>query len=252
MLSKRIIPCLDVLRGKVVKGIHFQHLRLAGDPPALAKVYDKDGADEIVFLDIGASPEGRKIMLDVVRRTADQVYIPLTVGGGLRSIKDIQEVLRAGADKVSINTAAVQNPKIIEEGVKKFGSQCIVIAIDAKMVKPGKWEVYTFGGRQPTSADAVEWAKKVEKLGAGEILLTSMDKDGTQEGYDIPLTKAICDSVNIPVIASGGAGNIEHVFQVLNETKADAALVASVVHYGKYTVRQIKEALKAKGIPVRI
>ncbi|MCS4542043.1 MAG: imidazole glycerol phosphate synthase subunit HisF [Euryarchaeota archaeon] len=252
MLTKRIIACLDILSGRVVKGIHFQQLRLAGDPPALAKVYDKDGADEIVFLDIGASPEGRKIMLDVVRRTADQVFVPLTVGGGLRSIKDIQEVLRAGADKVSVNTAAIQNPKIIEEGAKKFGSQCIVIAIDAKMVKPQKWEAYIYGGRQSTGIDAVEWAKKVEKLGAGEILLTSMDKDGTQEGYDISLTKTICDSVNIPVIASGGAGTIDHVYQVLTETKADAALVASVVHYGKYTVKQIKETLKTKGVPVRI
>jgi len=252
MLTKRIIPCLDVLSGRVVKGIHFQQLRLAGDPPELAKVYDRDGADEIVFLVIGASPEGRWIMIDVVRRTADQVFIPLTVGGGLRNVKDIQEVLRAGADKVSINTAAVQDLKLVEEAARKFGSQCIVVAIDAKMVKPSKWEVYTHGGRQPTGLNAVEWAKRVEKLGAGEILLTSMDKDGTQEGYDIALTKAICESVNVPVIASGGAGTIDHVYQVLTETKADAALVASVVHYGKYTVRQIKEALKAKGIPVRL
>ncbi|MEM2508330.1 MAG: imidazole glycerol phosphate synthase subunit HisF, partial [Candidatus Hadarchaeales archaeon] len=208
MLAKRIIPCLDVNKGRVVKGIKFQNLREAGDPAELAKFYEEQGADEIVFLDIGASPEGREAMFDVVRRTAETLFVPLTVGGGMRSINDIERMLKSGADKVAINTAAVENPQLVKLASEKFGSQCIVIAIDAKSVVEDKWEVYTYGGRKPTGLDAIEWARKVEKLGAGEILLTSMDADGTQQGYDIPLTKAVCEAVNIPVIASGGAGTL--------------------------------------------
>lgn len=251
-LTKRIIPCLDVLAGKVVKGIRFKRLRYAGDPPALAKLYEDQSADEVVFLDIGASPERRKIMIDVVKRTAETIFIPLTVGGGIRNITDIQELLSAGADKVSINTAAVQDSKLVKVSSDQFGSQCIVVAIDAKRTVPGKWEVYIYGGREPTRLDAVEWAKKVEKLGAGEILLTSMNADGTQQGYDLELTRTIAENVNIPVIASGGAGNIEHIYEALTIGKADAALAASIFHYGTYTVREVKEYLKKKGVPVRL
>jgi len=250
-LAKRIIPCLDVLAGKVVKGIQFKNLRLAGDPPKLARLYEEQGADEIVFLDIGASPENRRILIDVVKRTARELSIPLAVGGGIRSIKDMEEVLSSGADKISINTAAVKNPSIISEGAEIFGSQCIVVAIDAKR-RDGWWEVYIYGGREPTGLDAVEWAKKVERLGAGEILLTSMDRDGTTSGYDLELTRAVSESVNIPVIASGGAGEPKHIYEALTIGKADAALAASIFHYGIYTVRSIKEYLRRRGVPVRL
>ena len=250
-LAKRIIPCLDVLAGKVVKGIQFKNLRLAGDPPKLARLYEEQGADEIVFLDIGASPENRRILIDVVKRTARELSIPLAVGGGIRSIKDMEEVLCSGADKISVNTAAVKNPSIISEGAEIFGSQCVVVAIDAKR-RDGWWEVYICGGREPTGLDAVEWAKKVERLGAGEILLTSMDRDGTTSGYDLELTRAVSESVNIPVIASGGAGEPRHIYEVLTIGKADAALAASIFHYGVYTVRSIKEYLRSRGVPVRL
>ena len=249
-LAKRIIPCLDVLAGKVVKGIQFKNLRLAGDPPKLARLYEEQGADEIVFLDIGASPENRRILIDVVKRTARELSIPLAVGGGIRSIEDMEEVLCSGADKISVNTAAVKNPSIISEGAEIFGSQCIVVAIDAKR-RDGWWEVYIYGGRKPTGLDAVEWAKKVERLGAGEILLTSMDRDGTTSGYDVELTRAISSAVSIPVIASGGAGSPEHMYEVLTIGKADAALAASIFHYGVYTVRSIKEYLRERGVLVR-
>ena len=250
-LAKRIIPCLDVLAGKVVKGIQFKNLRLAGDPPKLARLYEDQGADEIVFLDIGASPENRRILIDVVKRTARELSIPLAVGGGIRSIEDMEEVLCSGADKISVNTAAVKNPSIISEGAEIFGSQCIVVAIDAKR-RDGWWEVYIYGGRKPTGLDAVEWARKVERLGAGEILLTSMDKDGTTSGYDLELTRAVSESVNIPVIASGGAGEPRHIYEALTIGKADAALAASIFHYGVYTVRSIKEYLRRRGVPVRL
>ncbi|RLG05121.1 MAG: imidazole glycerol phosphate synthase subunit HisF [Thaumarchaeota archaeon] len=250
-LSKRIIPCLDVLEGKVVKGIRFRNLRLAGDPPKLAKLYEDQGADEIVFLDIGASPENRKILIDVVRRTAEELSIPLLVGGGIRSVKDMEEVLCSGADKISVNTAAVKNPEIISEGAEVFGSQCVVVAIDAKRRERG-WEVYIYGGRKPTGLDAVEWARRVEELGAGEILLTSMDRDGTTSGYDLELTRTISEAVNIPVIASGGAGSPQHIYEALTVGKADAALAASIFHYGVYTVRSIKEYLRERGVPVRL
>jgi len=250
-LAKRIIPCLDVLAGKVVKGIQFKNLRLAGDPPKLARLYEDQGADEIVFLDIGASPENRRILIDVVKRTARELSIPLAVGGGIRSIEDMEEVLCSGADKISVNTAAVKSPSIISEGAEIFGSQCIVVAIDAKR-RDGWWEVYIYGGRKPTGLDAVEWARKVERLGAGEILLTSMDKDGTTSGYDLELTRAVSESVNIPVIASGGAGEPRHIYEALTIGKADAALAASIFHYGVYTVRSIKEYLRRRGVPVRL
>ncbi len=250
-LAKRIIPCLDVLAGKVVKGIQFQNLRLAGDPPKLARHYEEQGADEIVFLDVGASPENRKILIDVVRRTAMEISIPLTVGGGIRSVKDMEEVLCSGADKISINTAAVKNHSIITEGADLFGRQCIVVAIDAKN-RGGWWEVFIYGGRKPTGLDAVRWAKRVEELGAGEILLTSMDRDGTTCGYDLELTRAISEAVNIPVIASGGAGLPEHLYEALTIGKADAALAASIFHYGVYTVRSVKEYLKSRGVNVRL
>ncbi len=266
MLTKRIIPCLDVKDGKVVKGINFVNLRYAGEPEKLAKLYNDQGADELVFLDISASPEGRKTMLSVVEKTADQVFIPLTVGGGVSSIEDIRKVLKAGADKVAINTAAVKNPEIIKQGAEKFGSQCIVSAIDAKRVyedsddkiivntKQGKcwFEVYIYGGRKGTGIDAIAWAKKVEELGAGEILLTSMDADGTKMGFDLELTRKVSEEVNIPVIASGGAGTLEHFYEAFALGKADAALAASIFHYREYAVREIKEYLKSKGIPVRL
>jgi cyclase len=236
----------------VVKGIRFKQLREAGDPPELARWYDEQGADEVVFLDIGASPEGREAMFDVVKRTAEQLFIPLTVGGGIRSLKHIERMLRSGADKVAINTAAVENPELVREAAQKFGSQCIVVAIDAKRVKDLKWEVYTYGGRRPTGVDAVEWARRVESLGAGEILLTSMDADGTRAGYDLVLTRTIAEGVSIPVIASGGAGNPQHIYEALTEGKADAALAAGIFHFGVYTVGDVKRYLRERNIPVRL
>lgn len=252
MLKKRIIPCLDVLNGRVVKGIKFKELRDAGDPAELANWYYQQGADELTFLDVGASPGERETMYDVVERTAEQLFIPLTVGGGVRSINDVSKMLKSGADKVGINTAAVENPELITRASKKFGRQCIVIAIDAKRVNNGNWEVYTYGGREPTGIDAVEWANEVESLGAGEILLTSMDADGTKNGYDLELTKKIVESTNIPIIASGGAGNPEHIYEALSDGKADAALAASIFHYETYTVKEVKKYLRDKKIPVRL
>lgn len=252
MLAKRIIPCLDVKEGRVVKGTNFINLRDAGDPVELAAFYDREGADELVFLDITASAEGRGIMEDVMRRTAEVAFIPFTVGGGLRSLEDIRAMLKAGADKVSLNTAAVQDPNLVRDAALRFGSQCVVVAIDARRVGPGRWEVYTHGGRKPTGRDAIQWAKQVEKLGAGEILLTSMDRDGTKDGYDLELTRAVAEAVNIPVIASGGAGTLEHLYQGLTEGKADAVLAASIFHYGEYTIRQVKEYLAQRGVEVRL
>ncbi len=254
MLTKRIIPCLDVTQGRVVKGTSFTNLRDAGDPVELAAFYYKEGADELVFLDIGATPEGRDIMVDIVERVSEQVFIPLTVGGGLRNIEDTRRMLKAGADKVSINTAAVQNPHIITEGADKFGSQCIVVAIDAKRLNSrdsAKWEVCTHGGRKPTGTDAIEWAKQVVALGAGELLLTSWDADGQRAGYDLELTRTISEAVTVPVIASGGAGNLEHLYEALVIGKADAVLAASIFHYQVYSIRQTKDYLAEKGIPIR-
>ncbi len=259
MLAKRIIPCLDVKEGRVVKGIEFVQLRDAGDPVELAAEYDLQDADELVFLDITASHEKRDTILDVARRTAEKVFIPYTVGGGIRTVEDMRRMLESGADKISINTAAVTDPTVITEGAGKFGSQCIVVAIDAKQVAADKakgerpsWEIYLNGGRTPTGLDAVEWARRCEELGAGEILLTSMDRDGTKDGYDIPLTKAITDAVNLPVIASGGAGKLEHFLEVIVEADADAVLAASLFHYGELTIRQVKEYLKDNGVEVRL
>jgi cyclase len=251
MLAKRIIPCLDVKDGRVVKGVRFLNLRDAGDPVAAARAYDRQEADELVFLDITASHEERAIMLDVVRRTAEGIYMPLTVGGGIRGIDDIRTLLRAGADKVSLNTAALERPAIISEAALRFGSQCIVVAIDAKR-QNGSWGVYTHGGRKPAGRDAVEWAREAEKLGAGEILLTSMDRDGTQDGYDLELTRAVALAVSVPAIASGGAGTLEHLREGLVEGKADAVLAASIFHFGTYTVGQAKAYLKERGVPVRL
>lgn len=252
MLTKRIIPCLDVTDGRVVKGTNFINLRDAGDPVELAAYYDEQGADELVFLDITASAQGRKTMLEMVYRTAGEVFIPYTVGGGISTLEDIRDILSAGADKVSINTAAVQNPELVAKSAGRFGSQCIVVAIDARQVGPQKWEVHIHGGRTPTGLDAVEWARRVEELGAGEILLTSMDRDGTKDGYDIPLTRAIADAVRIPVIASGGVGTLEHIAEGLTAGGADAALAASIFHFGEYSIRQVKEYLHERGIPVRL
>ena len=279
MLTKRIIPCLDVDAGRVVKGVRFVDLRDAGDPAELAALYDREGGDELVFLDITASSQGRDTMVEVVRRVSQEVFIPLTVGGGIRSIEDVRRMLRAGADKVSINTAAVNNPSLVHEGANQFGSQCIVVAIDAKRVQsppdgrdriektdpekadreksdlgltPGsRWEVYTHGGRTPTGIDAEKWAARVTELGAGEILLTSMDADGRQEGYDLGLNRAISRSVSIPVIASGGAGNLEHLYDAFTEGSADAVLAASIFHFGIYSIAQAKDYLEGKGVPVR-
>lgn len=251
MLAKRIIPCLDVHAGRVVKGVNFVDLRDAGDPVELAAFYDREGADELVFLDITASAEERAIMYDVARRTAEQVFIPFTVGGGLRTLDDIRDMLKAGADKVSLNTAAVKNPSLVMEAARKFGSQCIVVAIDARQAGEGQWEVYINGGRTATGLDAVWWAKRMEGMGAGEILLTSMDRDGTRDGYDIALTRAISEAVSIPVIASGGAGTLEHLREALVEGKADAALVASIFHYREYRIEDAKKYLQEKGVPVR-
>lgn len=252
MITKRIIPCLDVSKGRVVKGVSFINLRDAGDPVELAAYYDMEGADEIIFLDITASHERRKTVVELASKTAEKVFIPYTIGGGINRTDDIREILKKGADKISINTSAVENPNLIEEGARFFGSQCIVVAIDAKRVSNSKWEVYIHGGRTPTGLDAVQWAKQVEDLGAGEILLTSMDKDGTKDGYDIELTHAITSSINIPVIASGGAGKLEHLRDVIKLAGADAVLVASIFHYGEFTVRQAKEYLRKEGINIRM
>lgn len=252
MLAKRIIPCLDVKDGRVVKGVQFQHLRDAGDPVELARAYSEEGADELVFLDISASWEGKKTMIDVVERTAAEVHIPFTVGGGIRSAEEMKELLRAGADKVSINTSAVLNPSLIAEGAERFGSQCIVVAIDAKWdPASSRWEVYTHGGRKKTGLDAVEWAVRAQELGAGEILLTSMDADGKKDGFDLPLTRAVSRAVSIPVIASGGAGSIAHFAEVFLEGEADAALAASVFHYREFSIAEVKADLKQKGVCVR-
>ncbi len=251
MLTKRIIPCLDVKDGRVVKGINFVNLRDAGDPVEQAAVYNEQGADELTYLDITASVEKRSTIIDVVERTADTVFMPLTVGGGIREEEDIRLLLHAGADKVAINTAAVNDPEFIKRAALRFGTQCIVVAIDAKRVEGG-WEVFTHGGRNSTGLNAVEWAEKMRDFGAGEILLTSMDRDGTKIGYDIELTKTICDGVDIPVIASGGVGNLEHFYEGFAKAGADAALAASIFHFGEYTVREVKEYLKEKDIPVRV
>jgi cyclase len=252
MLAKRIIPCLDVKSGRVVKGINFVGLRDAGDPVEIARKYDEQGADEITFLDITASSDERDIILHVVEQVAEQVFIPLTVGGGVRVVDDVRRLLNAGADKVSMNTAAVQNPQLVADASAKVGAQCIVVAIDAKRGVDGKWEVFTHGGRKGTGMDAVEWARRVQQLGAGEILLTSMDRDGTKNGFDLPLTRAISDAVDIPVIASGGVGTLEHLAQGVLEGHADAVLAASIFHYGEYTVREAKEYMRSRGIEVRL
>ena len=252
MLKIRIIPCLDVKNGKVVKGTKFINLKYAGDPVKQAQIYDKQGADELCFLDITASSDKRNILYNVVKKTAQKCFMPLTVGGGVRSIEDIRKLLLCGADKVSINTAAIKDPKLIKKSSSKFGNQCIVVAIDAKQIKKNKWEIYTHGGRKKTGIDAIKWAKKMESFGAGEILLTSMDKDGTKSGFDLELTKKISNSVNIPVIASGGVGNIQHLVDGIKIGKASAVLAASIFHYGKYSVLEAKQYLESKGIPVRI
>ena len=278
MLTKRIIPCLDVDAGRVVKGTSFVNLRDAGDPAELASVYDREGGDELVFLDITASADARDTMIDVVQRVSERVFIPLTVGGGIRSVEDMRRMLNAGADKVSVNTAAVNDHSLIQKGAAQFGNQCIVVAIDAKRVTPAKrvtrdrseslaeslarpgnltltsesrWEVYTHGGRTSTGIDAVRWGERAVELGAGEILLTSMDADGHLEGYDLALTRAISQSVSVPVIASGGAGNLDHLFQALDEGQADAVLAASIFHFGTYSIQQAKEYLKERGLPIR-
>ncbi|MBU2590687.1 MAG: imidazole glycerol phosphate synthase subunit HisF [Nitrospinota bacterium] len=253
MLTKRIIPCLDVKDGRVVKGVNFVDLIDAGDPVESAMAYDRAGADELTFLDITASHEKRDIIIDVIRRTADNIFLPLTVGGGIRTLEDIKAILRAGADKVSINTAAVHDPIFVKRASERFGSQCIVVAIDAKQ-KQGKnaWEVYTHGGRNNTGIDAIGWAVKMEEYGAGEILLTSMDRDGTNIGYDIPLTRSLSDAVKVPVIASGGAGNIDHLYEALDIGGADAVLAASIFHYGTYTIGQVKKVLSERGVNMRM
>lgn len=251
MLAKRIIPCLDVTNGRVVKGTNFVDLVDAGDPVESAIAYNEQEADEIVFLDITASSDGRETMVDVVRRTAEHCFIPLTVGGGIRTVEDMRRMLLAGADKVGMNTAAVVNPSVVEAGATAFGDQCIVVAIDAKKEADGKWGVYTHGGRKPVGLDAVEWAREVYNRGAGEILLTSMDADGTKDGYDIELTAAVSEAVGIPVIASGGAGNLQHMVDVLERGKADAVLAASIFHFGEYLVKDAKDYFAKYGIPVR-
>ena len=250
MLAKRIIPCLDVKDGRVVKGVRFVDLRDAGDPVEAARAYDAQGADELVFLDITASHENRAIMLDVVRRAAEGVYMPLTVGGGIRSVEDVRLLLRAGADKVSLNTAAVTRPALIDEAARRFGSQCIVVAVDARRREHG-WEVFTHGGRRPAGLDAVAWARQAVALGAGEILLTSMDRDGTKDGYDLELTRAVSDAVTVPVVASGGAGTLEHFREALVEGRADAALAASLFHFGIHTIAEVKRYLAQRDVEVR-
>lgn len=255
MLARRIIPCLDVKDGRVVKGVKFLGLRDAGDPVEIAQRYDEEEADELTFLDITASHERRPILLDVVRRTAETVFMPLTVGGGVRTLDDVRELLQAGADKVSINTAAVQQPEFVRAAAERFGSQCVVVAIDAKRVPgstPLRWEVYTHGGRRPTGLDAVDWAARMAEAGAGEILLTSMDRDGTRAGYDLELTRAVVQAVPVPVIASGGVGTLEHIYEGLTMGGATAALAASIFHYREYTIRECKQYLAARGVPVRL
>ncbi len=252
MFTKRVIPCLDVTNGRVVKGTQFLELRDAGDPVECALAYNNQGADELVFLDITASSDNRATMIDVVQRTADQCFMPLTVGGGIRTVADVRAMLLAGADKISMNTAAIERPALIREAADGFGSQCVVVAIDARKNEQGGWTVYTHGGRRPTELDAIAWAVEAERLGAGEILLTSMDADGTKDGYDLALTASVSERVGIPVIASGGAGKLEHLSQVLKEGKADAVLAASIFHFGEFTVRDVKEYLRDAGIPVRL
>ena len=253
MLAKRIIPCLDVDKGRVVKGVNFVGLRDAGDPVEIARRYDEQGADELCFLDITASSDERETIVHIVEDVAAQVFIPLTVGGGVRNVGNIRDLLNAGADKVSINTAAVQNPDFVGEATARFGSQCIVVAIDARQVDgEPRWEVYTHGGRRPTGIDAMAWARRMQALGAGELLLTSMDRDGTKIGFDCPLTRAVCDAVDVPVIASGGVGNLEHLVDGIKAGHADAVLAASIFHYGEYTIRQAKEFMAARGIEVRL
>ncbi|HYH18135.1 MAG TPA: imidazole glycerol phosphate synthase subunit HisF [Azospirillum sp.] len=251
MLKMRVIPCLDVKDGRVVKGVNFVDLVDAGDPVEQARVYDREGADELTFLDITASHENRDTIFDVVRRTAEQVFMPLTVGGGVRTVEDIRKLLLAGADKVSINTAAVHRPEFVREGAEKFGSQCIVVAIDAKRTGDGKWEVFTHGGRRETGLDAIDWARRMAEYGAGEILLTSMDRDGTKSGFDLDLTRAVADAVRVPVIASGGVGTLDHLVEGIREGHATAVLAASIFHFGTYTIGQAKAALTQAGIPVR-
>ncbi|HCF94219.1 MAG TPA: imidazole glycerol phosphate synthase subunit HisF [Verrucomicrobia bacterium] len=254
MLAKRIIPCLDVAGGRVVKGVNFIDLRDAGDPVECARAYDAQGADELVFLDITASSDGRDTMVDVVSRTADQVFMPLTVGGGIRTVEDVRRMLNAGADKVSFNTAAVLDPEVVRQSATRFGSQCIVVAVDARRIpgRQGAWEIFTHGGRTPTGLDALEWARKMESFGVGEILLTSMDCDGTKAGYDLELTRAISEAVGIPVIASGGAGRLEHLAEVLTEGRADAVLAASIFHFGTFSIPETKQFLSRRGISVRV
>lgn len=252
MLAKRIIPCLDVKDGRVVKGVNFENLRDAGDPVELAALYDKEGADELVFLDISASVEGRATMVEVVRQTAGEIAIPFTVGGGISHVDDMKRILRAGADKIGINTAAVLNPQLVSEGARRFGSQCIVVAVDAKYNEAwGEWEVYTHGGRKATGIRALNWVKEAEALGAGEILLTSMDADGTKDGFDLPLTAAVADAVRIPVITSGGAGTKEHFAEVFTQGKADAGLAATIFHYKEISIPELKQDLKQKGVEIR-
>ena len=256
MLAKRVVPCLDVKDGRVVKGVRFVDLRDAGDPVEAARAYDAQGADELVFLDITASHEARDTMLDVVRRTAEGIYMPLTVGGGIRTVEDVRRLLRAGADKISLNTAALERPTVIRDAVERFGSQCIVVAIDARREpgrpdEPPRWGVYTHGGRRPAGRDAIEWAREAVALGAGEILLTSMDRDGTKDGYDLELTRAVSQSVSVPVIASGGAGSLEHLYEGLVDGCADAALAASIFHFGTHTIAEAKAYLRGRGVEVR-
>jgi cyclase len=252
MLAKRIIPCLDVTAGRVVKGVSFVELRDAGDPVEIARRYDDQGADELTFLDITASSDDRGIIFRIIEEVAKQVFIPLTVGGGVRQVEDVRNLLNAGADKVSINTSAVVNPQLIADASARYGSQCIVVAIDAKQVTPGKWEVFTHGGRKATGLDAIEWAKKMQTLGAGEILLTSMDRDGSKIGFDLALTRAVSDALEIPVIASGGVGNLQHLVDGVKQGGADAVLAASIFHYGEYTVQQAKQYMAQQGIEVRL
>jgi len=251
-LAKRIIPCLDVDNGRVVKGVRFLDIRDAGDPVEIARRYDQQGADEITFLDITASSDNRETMVHVVEAMASEVFIPLTVGGGIRKVEDVRRMLNAGADKVAINTAAVSRPEFVKEAADHFGSQCIVVAIDAKQTGPDKWEVFTHGGRKATGLDAIEWARKMTEFGAGEILLTSMDRDGTKDGFDLKLTRAVCDAVSVPVIASGGVGNLDHLVEGIRTGHADAVLAASIFHFGEYTVGQAKQRMAAAGIEVRL
>ncbi len=252
MLAKRIIPCLDVTAGRVVKGVSFVELRDAGDPVEIARRYDEQGADELTFLDITASSDDRGIIYRIIEQVAEQVFIPLTVGGGVRQVEDVRNLLNAGADKVSMNTSAVLNPQLVQDASARYGSQCIVVAIDAKQMAPGKWQVFTHGGRKATGLDAVEWAKKMQSLGAGEILLTSMDRDGTKSGFDLKLTRAVTDALEIPVIASGGVGNLQHLVDGVKLGGADAVLAASIFHFGEYTVQQAKEFMAKQGIEVRL